>query len=151
MLSASVKQKLNTFVAAPTFRLRTQGDTVFGDATGHRSRKLMSRGQLTPAGQYLQGDHGVSFPRRAIDQTQRTYFRGRSEYTTTQDGREVKLRSAQGELTARGKELYTQPEITVEVPATQIGTGRLGRFELETYWTIRFSPETVQLTEDSET
>ena len=56
MLSASVKQKLNSFVAAPTFRLRTQGDTVFGDATGHRSRKLMSRGQLTPAGQYLQ-DH----------------------------------------------------------------------------------------------
>ena len=92
MLSASKKQALDTFAAAPTFRLRTQGDTVFGDATGHRSRKLMSRGQLTPAGQYLQDERGVSFPRRAIDQTQRTYFRGRSEYTTTQDGREVKLR-----------------------------------------------------------
>ena len=38
-------------------------------------------------------------------------------------------------MTARGKQLYTQPEITVEVPATQIGTGRLGRFELETHWT----------------
>ena len=134
-MNANVKGSLNAFARDPSFKLRTSGDTVFGDATGKRSRKLMSRGELTAAGKYLQDERGVNFPRRAIDQTQRTYFRGRSEYTTTQDGREIKLRTAQGDLTARGKELYTQPEITVEVPATQIGTGRLGKFELETYWT----------------
>ena len=47
----------------------------------------------------------------------------------TQDGRQVKLRNAQGELTARGKQVYTQPEITVEVPVIQVGTGKLGRIE----------------------
>ena len=45
------------------------------------------------------------------------------------------MRNAQGELTARGKQVYTQPEITVQVPATQVGNGKLGRFELETFWT----------------
>ena len=44
------------------------------------------------------------------------------------------LRNAQGALTARGKELYTQPELTVEVPAWQIGMGKLVQFKLETTW-----------------
>ena len=134
-MNANVKGSLNAFARDPSFKLRTSGDTVFGDVTGKRSRKLMSRGELTAQGKYLQDDLGVVFPRRGLDATQRTYFRGRTEYTTTQDGREVKLRNAQGDLTARGKELYTQPEITVQVPATQVGTGKLGRFELETFWT----------------
>ncbi len=43
-----------------------------------------------------------------------------------------KLWNHRGELTARGRQMYTQPEITVEVPATQVGVGRLGEFELET-------------------
>ena len=46
----------------------------------------------------------------------------------------MKLRGSQGQLTARGKELYTQPELTVAVPAWQIGMGKLGEFRLETTW-----------------
>ena len=134
-MNANRKRALDAFARDPSFKLRTQGDTVFGDVTGKRSRTLMTRGNLTEQGKYLQDELGVVFRRRGIDQTQRTYFRGRTEYTTTQDGREVKLRNAQGDLTARGKQLYTQPEITVQVPATQVGTGKLGRFELETHWT----------------
>ena len=88
-MNANRKRNLEAFARDPSFKLRTQGDTVFGDVTGKRSRTLMTRGDLTEQGKYLQDELGVVFPRRGIDQTQRTYFRGRTEYTTTQDGREL--------------------------------------------------------------
>ena len=132
MVTVGTKRKLNQLVAEPSFTLRTAGDSIYGDATGHRAKRLAIRGQLTPAGSYLQDEKGVSFPRMAVDNTQRTFFRGNSEYAMTQDGRQVKLRNAQGELTERGKQVYTQAEITVEVPAIQVGAGKLGKFELET-------------------
>ena len=132
MISVSNKRKLDSLVAEPSFSLRTAGDSIYSNATGHRAKRLAIRGQLTPAGSYLQDEKGVSFPRIQIDNTQRTFFRGNTEYAMTQDGRQVKLRNAQGDLTARGKQVYTQAEITVEVPAIQVGTGKLGKFELET-------------------
>ena len=87
---------------------------------------------LNKYGKYLQEEKGVAFPRGGIDPTLRTVFRGSSEYAQTQDGRTVKLRNARGELTGRGKQFYTQPEITVEVPAFQLGLGGLGHFRLAT-------------------
>ena len=132
MVSRGTKRTLDTLVAEPSFALRTVGDSIYSHAEGYRAKRLSLRGQLTPAGQYLADEKGVPFPRRQLDSTQRTFFRGNSEYGMTQDGREVRLRTAQGELTARGKQFYTAPQLTVEVPAFQIGTGRLGEFSVET-------------------
>ena len=55
-------------------------------------------------------------------------------------------------LTARGRQYYTQPEITVEVPAFQLGTGRLGAFRLETYrvYTEAEFPEIGELFRDDD-
>ena len=128
MLSQGVKRKLSELVAEPSFRLRQSGDSIFGEATGKRPRRLSLRGQLNPAGQFLQDDKGVVFPRQGIDFTRRTVFRGNSEFARTVSGAEIRLRTPSGELTARGKEYYTDPEITVEVPAFQNGLGRLGAF-----------------------
>ena len=132
MLSQGVKRKLSELVAEPSFRLRQSGDSIFGEATGKRPRRLSLRGQLNPAGQFLQDDKGVVFPRQGIDFTRRTVFRGNSEFATTVSGAEIRLRTPSGELTARGREYYTDPEITVEVPAFQNGLGRLGAFRLRT-------------------
>ena len=48
-----------------------------------------------------------------------------SEYAFTQSGNTVRLRNPDGGLTARGREMYQEPEITVEVPAIQMGTNKL--------------------------
>ena len=116
MLSNRTKDSLRNLATDPNFRLDTRGDSIFATAPGYRSRRVSLRGELEPAGQYLQDDLGVGFPRRGIDATRRTYFRGSSEYAQTQDGREVKLRNAQGELTARGRERSssstTQPSVS---------------------------------------
>jgi len=132
MLRRGTKRTLDQLVAEPSFRLRNQGDTIFGDATGYRSRVLSAQGALTPAGQYAQDEHGVAFPRQGIDPTRRTVWRGNSEFAVTQDGREIRLRTGRGELTARGKTYYTQPELVIEVPARQVGVGRLGEFSINT-------------------
>ena len=147
MLSNRAKESLRNLATDPNFRLSTQGDSIFATAPGYRSRRVSLRGELQAAGQYLQDDVGVVFPRRGIDATRRTYFRGSSEYAQTQDGREVRLRNAQGELTVRGRQFYTQPEITVEVPTWQLGTGRLGQFRLQTtrVYTESEFPEIGQL------
>ena len=143
MLTATQRRNLEALAREGSFTLRQAGDTTYGEATGHRARRLSCQGQLTPAGLYLQAQRGVSFPRNALDRTMRTTFRGNSEYALTQDGRQVRLRTPRGELTARGRELYTQPEITFEVPAWQRGGGNLGEFEPETtrVYTEAESPE----------
>ena len=131
-MNQNQKTRLDNMVREGSFRLMTRGDTTFGAAEGYRKRRLMFQGQLTPAGQYLQAERGVPFPRSAIDRTQRTIFRGNSEFAITQDNREVRVRNARGQLTKRGEQLYSNPEITVEVPAWQNGVGRLGEFSLKT-------------------
>jgi len=83
MLSNRAKDRLNDLATDPNFRLRTQGDSIFADAPGYRSRRVSLRGELQPAGLFLQNDLGVVFPRRGIDATRRTYFRGSSEYAQT--------------------------------------------------------------------
>ncbi len=52
-------------------------------------------------------------------------FRGNTEYAQTNTGRNVQLRDSKG-LTARGEQFYRDPEITIEVPATQTGRNREG-------------------------
>ena len=74
MVSVGTKRKLNQLVAEPSFSLRTAGDSIYGDATGYRAKRLATRGQLTSAGQYLQDEKGVSFPRMQVDNTQRAFF-----------------------------------------------------------------------------
>ena len=74
MLYNRVKANLDNLVSEGSFRLRVQGNTVFADATGHRSRKVSFQGVLNPVGRYLQDDKGVVFPRRQIDATVRTVF-----------------------------------------------------------------------------
>ena len=108
MLTAPQRHNLDALAREGSFRLRQAGGTTYGEATGHRARRLRFQGQFTPAGLYLQAQRGVSFPRNQVDRTQRTVFRGNSEYAQTQDGREVRLRNPRGELTARGREMYTQ-------------------------------------------
>ena len=127
-MNRGTKRTLEQLVAEPSFRLRTAGDTIFGEATGYRAKRLSEHGALTAAGQYVQDEHGVVFPRQGIDPTRRTVCRGNSEYATTLDGREIRLRDGRGQLTKRGKTFYTDAEIVVEVPATQVGVGRLGEF-----------------------
>ncbi len=99
-----------------SFRIERRGDSHYGTAEGFRAKRLMLRGATTPAGSYLLSK-GVHMPVDRINRTMRTMFRGNSEYTTTQSGQMVRLRTADGSLTERGKEMYTEPEITVEVPA----------------------------------
>ena len=62
----------------------------------------------------------LQMPADRIDPTLQTEFRGNSEYAMTQSGKRVKLRDTRG-LTARGKQVYQAPELTVEVPAVQEG------------------------------
>ena len=77
---------------------------------------------------------GIHMPLDRLIKTVRTIFRGNSEYAFTQSGNTVRLRSADGDLTARGREMYTEAEITVEVPAIQIGTNKLNeRYRIQTY------------------
>ncbi len=93
----------------------------------------MVRGGTTPAGSYLLSK-GVHLPQNMINRSLRTTFRGNSEYTFTQTGNTVRLRNADGSLTARGREMYTETEITVDVPAIQTGTNKLSEvYNIPTY------------------
>ena len=116
-----------------SFRIEKRGDSHYGVAQGFRAKRLMLRGSKTAAGSYLD-EKGVHLPSDAINRNVRTIFRGNSEYTYTQSGQMVRLRKADGSLTERGKQMYTSPEITVEVPAIQMGTNKLDeRYRIPTY------------------
>ena len=92
----------------------------------------MFQGDVTPAGQWMRDQRGLQLPADRVDSTVRTELRGNSEYAVTQSGKRVRLRTPQG-LTGRGQQVYTRPEITVEVPAIQEGTNAKGdTYELET-------------------
>ena len=102
-------------------------------AEGFRPKQLMLRGERTPAGIYLT-NKGVHMNTDAINRNVRTYLRGNSEYTYTQTGNVVRLRNSDGSLTKRGEQVYENPEITVEVPAIQMGTNKLNeRYRIPTY------------------
>ena len=116
-----------------SFRVERRGDSHFGVAEGFRAKRLLFRGSSTVAGDYLRSK-GVHLPTDRLNKTVRTVFRGNSEYAFTESGATVRLRNPDGGLTARGAQMYQQPEITVEVPAIQMGTNKLNeRYRIETY------------------
>ena len=123
MSTRTQKNTLNRMSQDRSFRIERRGDSQYGVAEGFRPKRLMLHGQRTPAGEYLT-NKGVHMNTDTINRNVRTYFRGNSEYTYTQTGNTVRLRKADGSLTARGKQMYTNPEITVEVPAIQMGTNK---------------------------
>ena len=132
-MSTRPENRLKRMSKDRSFRVEKRGDSHYGVAQGFRAKRLMLRGAATVAGSYL-SSKGVHMPTDRINRTVRTYFRGNSEYTTTQSGQHVRLRKADGSLTERGKEMYTQPEITVEVPAIQMGTNKLNEgYRIPTY------------------
>ena len=132
MLSRKVQRTLDTMLPDPNFRVTGKGDTFFATAPGHRAKRVMFQGDVTPAGQWMRDQRGLQLPADRVDTTARTEFRGNSEYAITQTGKRVRLRTPQG-LTARGEQVYQRPEITVEVPAIQEGTNKAGyTYELET-------------------
>ena len=132
MLTRKVQRNLDTMMQDPNFRLTGKGNTYFATAPGHRAKRVMFQGDVTPAGQWMRDQRGLQLPSDRIDTTVRTEFRGNSEYAVTQSGKRVRLRTPQG-LTGRGQQVYQTPEITVEVPAIQEGTTTKGdTFELET-------------------
>ena len=126
MLTRRIKQRLDSLAQQPGFSVVQKGDTYFASAPGHTSRRIQLQGEQTAVGTYLQNTRGVDIPLDRVNPSIRTEFRGNSEYSTTQQGRRVKLRNARGELTERGKQVYQAPEITVEVPAVQRGRNSKG-------------------------
>ena len=133
MLTRRQRERLDTLVQDPNFRVVQRGDTYYASAPGHASRRIQFRGDRTAIGEYLQNTRGVDIPLDRVNPSIRTEFRGNSEYSITQQGRRVKLRNARGELTERGKQVYQAPEITVEVPAVQRGRNSKGDiFAVET-------------------
>ena len=116
-----------------SFRVERRGDSHYGVAEGFRAKRLVLRGGTTVAGQYLMSK-GVHMPLDRLNKTVRTVYRGNSEYAFTNSGNTVRLRRADGSLTQRGTEMYQQEEITVEVPAIQVGTNKLDeRYRIPTY------------------
>ena len=133
MSTRTEKNTLKRMSKDRSFRIERRGDSQYGVAEGFRPKQLMLRGERTPAGIYLT-NKGVHISTDAINRTVRTYFRGNSEYTYTQTGNVVRLRNSDGSLTERGKQMYTNPEITVEVPALQVGTNKLNeQYRIPTY------------------
>ena len=124
MSTRTEKNTLKRMSKDRSFRIEKRGDSQYGVAEGFRPKRLMLRGERTAAGIYLT-NKGVHISSDAINRTVRTYFRGNSEYTYTQTGNVVRLRNSDGSHTERGKQIYTNPEITVEVPAIQMGTNKL--------------------------
>ena len=122
MLTRKVQRNLDSMLQDPNFRLVAKGDSFFATAEGHRPRRVMFQGDLTPAGQYLSdnSEHGwnLQLPADRVDPNS-TEFRGNSEWAVTQSGKRVKLRTPQG-LTKRGEQVYERPELTVEVPALSL-------------------------------
>ena len=123
MSSRREKDTLKRMSKERSFRVERRGDSHFGVAEGFRAKRLLLKGSSTVAGDYLRSK-GVHLPTDRLNKTVRTVFRGNSEYTFTESGTTVRLRNPDGGLTARGREMYTQPEITVEVPAIQMGTNK---------------------------
>ena len=133
MSSRREKDTLKRMSKERSFRVERRGDSHFGVAEGFRAKRLLLRGSATVAGDYLRSK-GVHLPTDRLNKTVRTIFRGNSEYAFTESGATVRLRNPDGGLTARGREMYTQPEITVEVPAIQMGTNKLNeRYRIQTY------------------
>ena len=93
MLTRKQKERLDSLVQQPGLRVVQKGDTYFASAPGHTSRRVQFQGEQTAVGTYLQNTRGVDIPLDRVNPTIRTEFRGHSEYSTTQQGRRVKLRS----------------------------------------------------------
>ena len=102
MSTRTEKNTLKRMSKDRSFRIERRGDSQYGVAEGFRPKRLMLRGERTPAGVYLT-NKGVHISTDAINRTVRSYFRGNSEYTYTQTGNVVRLRNSDGSLTARGK------------------------------------------------
>ena len=124
MSTRTEKNTLKRMSKERSFRIERRGDSQYGVAEGFRPKRLMLRGVRTLAGEYLT-NKGVHMNTDTINRNVRTYFRGNSEYTFTQTGNVVRLRNSDGSLTKRGEQVYESPEITVEVPALQVGTNKL--------------------------
>ena len=127
------KDRLKQLSRERSFRIERRGDSHYVVADGFRAKRLLLRGSTTVAGQYLQSK-GVHLPLDRLNKTVRTIFRGNSEYAFTETGNTVRLRNADGSLTQRGRDMYNSEEITVEVPAIQMGTNKLNeRYRIETH------------------
>ena len=133
MSTRTERNTLNRMSQDRSFRIERRGDSQYGVADGFRPKRLMLRGERTPAGEHLT-NQGVHISTDAINRSVQTYFRGNSEYTFTQTGNVVRLRNSDGSLTKRGEQMYQNPEITVEVPALQVGTNKLNeQYRIPTY------------------
>ena len=53
MLTRKVQRNLDTMMQDPNFRLTGKGDTFFATAPGHRAKRVMFQGDVTPAGQWM--------------------------------------------------------------------------------------------------
>ena len=95
MSTRTEKNTLKRMSKERSFRIERRGDSHYGTAAGFRAKRLMLRGATTPAGSYLLSK-GVHMPADRINRTLRTVFRGNSEFTTTQSGQQVRLRTADG-------------------------------------------------------
>ena len=91
----------------------------------------------------MRDQRGLSLPGDRVDNT-RTEFRGNSEWAMGQSGKRVKLRDDRG-LTARGRQVYQRPEITVLVPAIQEGVNKGGgdRWSLQVLGKVALGATTV--------
>ena len=85
MSTRTAKNTLNRMSQDRSFRIERRGDSQYGVADGFRPKRLMFRGERTPAGEHLT-NQGVHISTDAINRNVRTYFRGNSEYTYTQTG-----------------------------------------------------------------
>ena len=132
MLTRNVKNNLDAMLHTPGFQVERSGDPVFVSAPGFRKKRVMQAGVTNVVGQWLRDERMVPLQADRVDNTRPTEFRGNSEYAMTVSGKRVKLRDIRG-LTARGKQVYQAPEITVEVPAIQEGVNAKGdQYQLET-------------------
>ena len=112
MLTRKVQNNLDAMMQSPNFQVTGKGDTYVATAPGHRKKRVMYQGDVTPVGQWMRDQRGLQLPADRVDPTVRTEFRGNSEWAVTQSGKRVRLRNPRG-LTGRGQQVYQRPEITV--------------------------------------
>ena len=67
MLTRKVQNNLDTMMQDPNFRVSGKGDTFYATAPGHRAKRVMFRGDVTPAGQWMRDQRGLQLPGDRID------------------------------------------------------------------------------------